>query len=236
MSTVIQISAKTLGQIALPGFCPRCFWLTIKAKKLPFQIFPGIFSSIDSYSKRVVHGWFDREGCPPAWLRDLGEIKGYKNPPHHSNFRIVDPETSIRLTGVPDGIFVMGDGSYVIVDYKTAKCTNAHDELFPLYEAQLNVYGYIGERCQLSPVSKLALIYTEPVTDGEEALLRSNLTPVGFQMGFSAHICPVEIKPDVVPQLLRVARAILDHDLPPARTEGCSNCEAIGELIKLAAM
>ena len=42
------ISAKTLGEPVLPDFCPRCFWLKLHARQLPFQIFPGIFSSIDA--------------------------------------------------------------------------------------------------------------------------------------------------------------------------------------------
>ncbi len=53
--TKLRISAKTLGELALPGFCLRCFWLKLHARQLPFQIFPGIFSSIDAYTKRVVH-------------------------------------------------------------------------------------------------------------------------------------------------------------------------------------
>ena len=52
----LRISAKNLGAFALPGFCPRCFWLQLRVEnRLPFQIFPGIFSSIDAYTKRVVH-------------------------------------------------------------------------------------------------------------------------------------------------------------------------------------
>jgi hypothetical protein len=50
----IQISAKNLGILALPEYCPRCFWLKLKLQfKLPYQIFPGIFSSIDSYSRKI---------------------------------------------------------------------------------------------------------------------------------------------------------------------------------------
>jgi len=62
----LQISGKDLGALAMKGFCPRCFWISRRAK-LPWQIFPGIFSSIDSYSKKVVHGQFDRSGMP-GWL------------------------------------------------------------------------------------------------------------------------------------------------------------------------
>jgi len=43
------ISAKNLGELAMPDFCPRCFWLKTHAKQLPFQIFPGdLHSSIDA--------------------------------------------------------------------------------------------------------------------------------------------------------------------------------------------
>ena len=48
----LRISAKNLGELAKPDFCPRCFWLRTHAKRLPYQIFPGIFSSIDAYTKR----------------------------------------------------------------------------------------------------------------------------------------------------------------------------------------
>ena len=63
----MQISGKDLGVIALPGFCPRYFLISRKApQELPYQIFPGIFSSIDSYTKKIVHGWFDRTGVAPG--------------------------------------------------------------------------------------------------------------------------------------------------------------------------
>ena len=87
--TQLRISVKILGELAQPYFCPRCFWLKMKASnKLPFQIFPGLFSSIDSYTKHVVHGWIDELGAP-AWLDGVGEIVGYINPPMHHSFQMV---------------------------------------------------------------------------------------------------------------------------------------------------
>jgi len=53
----LRIFPKTLSELTLPDFCPRCFWLKTKARQLPFQIFPGIFSSIDACTKRVAHAW-----------------------------------------------------------------------------------------------------------------------------------------------------------------------------------
>jgi hypothetical protein len=61
MSEQGQISAKNLGSLALQDFCPRCFYLKLKLRfKLPFQIFPGIFSSIDSYSKKITWTYYKK--------------------------------------------------------------------------------------------------------------------------------------------------------------------------------
>jgi hypothetical protein len=200
---------------------------------LPFQIFPGIFSSIDSYGKKLVHGWFDRHHAAPPWLAPLGEISGYVNPPHYSRFSILDPATNVILRGTPDGILVMDDGSHLIVDYKTAKFTTHQDELFPMYEVQLNAYAMIGEQKGISPISGLALIYTEPVTDDDTANKDSFQNESGFLMEFSAHIRPVDLGREMVPPLLAKVREICDLSKPPASVAGCKNCELLSDLLRL---
>ncbi len=235
MDTPTRISAKTLGSLAMPGACPRCFWINMRCDgELPFQIFPGIFNTIDSYGKRLVETWFNRHGGPPLWLSGLGKIRGFIKPPHHSKFNVLDGETCILLTGMPDAVFQMHDGSHAIVDYKTAKFTAAQDELFPMYEAQLNAYAYIGERSGFRPVSSLALVYTEPATGDASAQEDSNMTPDGFLMGFAAHILSVKIKPDLIPRLLKRARQILDSPSPPPGASGCEDCAALQQLLSLA--
>ena len=218
----------------MPDFCARCFWIQQRSRDLPYQIFPGIFSAIDSYGKKIVHGWFDRHGSPPAWLAPLGELRGYVPPPHFSKFQITDDETGIVLSGAPDGILVRADDTRVIVDYKTAKFTEFQDELFPMYEAQLNAYAHLGERLWTQPVSALALVYTEPVTDDATANDDANTSDGGFQMPFAARILPVERKPDLVPELLRLARSILDLDAPPPVVSHCKNCRNLENLISVA--
>lgn len=235
MSSSLRISAKVLGSLALPGSCERCFWLQMRLEgKLPFQIFPGIFNTIDSYGKRLVEGWFERHGGPPPWLVGLGKIRRFIRPPSYKTFSIVDAGTSVVLRGSPDAMFEMADGSNAIIDYKTAKFTEKQDELFPMYEGQLNAYAYIGERRGFAPVSKLALVYAEPVTDDDSVEKDSNILPDGFNLGFSATILPVEIKPDLVTGLLRKAKAILDLASPPRGTDGCEDCASLHELFKLA--
>lgn len=234
MSNQIRISAKNLGEVALPYFCARCFWIKLKVKnKLPYQIFPGIFSSIDSYSKKVVHGWFDRYDGPPAWLSSLGELTGYVNPPHYSKFNIVDEANDILLTGSPDGVFVRQDRSHIIVDYKTSRYTDHQDRLYPMYETQLNAYARIGEECGLAPVSSLALIYTEPVTDDSAAAEDANHSEQGFAMGFAAKIRDVPLAPRILDPLLATTRDIYELRTCPPGRRGCKDCQYLADLFDI---
>lgn len=231
----VCISAKVLAEAAMPDFCPRCYWIKLHVpKKLPFQIFPGIFSSIDAYTKHIVHSWFDRHHGPPAWLANLPDLVGYRSPPHHTKFCIVDTATDIMLTGTPDGILVCANGSHVIVDYKTAKFTAAQDRLYPLYEAQLNAYALIGERCGLDPISGLALIYTEPVSDRASADQAENHSAVGFRLGFAPKVLAVPILPDLIPPLLVKIRELFDRQSIPEGRIGCDNCRLLDDLLRIA--
>ena len=138
----INISAKNLGQLALPNFCPRCFWLQLKCKfKMPYQIFPGIFSTIDSYSKKITWRYWEKYNKVPPWFLPCGEFTEPVKVPHFSKFSIVDKESNVQLRGVPDEIFRTSDNSFFIADYKTSKFTENQDALLPLYKVQLNSYA-----------------------------------------------------------------------------------------------
>jgi hypothetical protein len=236
MGQRIRISAKVLAEVAMAGFCPRCFWIKQRVpKQLPYQSFPGIFSSIDSYSKQVVHSWFDKGLGPPDWLFGLGELVAYKTPPHYSKFNILDEENDILLTGSPDGVFVRPDNSHVIVDYKTSRYTPHQERLYALYEAQLNAYALIGESCGLAPVTGLALIYTEPVTDGVSAAEGDVRREDGFAMGFVANIVDVKLNPSMIQPLLAKTREICDLPASPGGRRGCRNCGLLDDLLDVVA-
>ena len=227
------ISATELGTYARSRFCPRCAWVRLHVKNLPYQSFPGIFSSIDRYNKLIVHNHFDREGHAPPWLAELGETTGYINPPHWSKFKVFDDETGITLRGEADGIFKLSDGSHVIVDYKTSRYSPAQQGMFKNYEVQLNAYAFIAERNEISPVSKLALVYMEPATDKETAQEPGLVDSRGFTMGFRAKIVEVELRrSQLLPPLLRRARSIWDMDAPPTGIGDCKDCAAVGGLLE----
>ena len=199
---------------------------------MPFQIFPGIFSSIDSYSKKVTNRHFEKHGHLPRWLTDAG-IEGTPiTVPHHSQFFYFDEKTNITLTGVADEIIQCPDGSYAIIDYKTAKYTNGQDALLPLYEAQLNGYAYIASRVGIAPVSSLHLVYYEPQTDLTPDGIDHVMLADGFNMGFRAKVVPVRLDAEgIVLPLLRKVRETADQDEPMEGRRGCGDCERVERML-----
>ena len=229
----LVISATELGRYAGWGFCPRCAWVRMHVKDLPFQGFPGIFSSIDRYNKLIVRNHFQRESCPPDWLSSLGDAREYVNPPHWSSFKVEDPDSGVTVRGEADAIFRMADGSYAIIDYKTTRYNPSYRSMFQGYRAQLNAYAYIGERAGYSPVSKLALVYMEPATDEETAQEPALVDHHGFSMGFQARLVPVDLAADeLVPPLLRRARGIYEMATPPPGRRNCRDCAATQRLLE----
>jgi hypothetical protein len=227
----LRISGKNLGQLALATFCPRCFWLRMRCgDRLPYQIFPGIFSSIDSYTKRVTTLHHRRHGRIPKWFEGFGDLGDPVSVPHHTEYRTVDQATDIRLSGVPDEMFRRPDTSLFITDNKTARFTANQDELLPMYRTQLNAYAVIADRIGLGPVSGLGLIYHEPQTDIADVDLDSVCASDGFSMRFVAKLLPIDLRPDTIPPLLRQVREICDKPTAPAGRDGCTDCERLARL------
>lgn len=232
--TQLRISAKDLGSFALLGFCPRCQWIKLHIQnKPPFQIFPGIFSTIDSYTKKYVSSYFEKYGRFPEWLGNQEEFDCLVKKLHHSTFNILDRQTDILLTGVPDEIFKLKDDSYFILDYKTAKYTETQDALLPLYEVQLNAYVYIAENKGLSPVKKIALAYLEPQTNLNSENLEEVEIENGFFMPFAGKILNLDLNPGIIPDYLKMTRELYDQPSPPQSKAGCKDCLLLDNLIKV---
>ena len=203
------ISGKDLGQLVLKDFCPRCFWIERKFGKAP-SIFPGIFSTIDSLTKKSVKRSYLERNCLPEWLTIKGAVRPIEFP------RISVPMLEYGnwiLTGDPDEVFETDDGSYHIVDYKTAKFTHKQDDLLPMYQVQLNAYALALPIYNIKPITKLSLLYCEPKEelDSDE----------DFSLGFTIHLLEIDLQPEIIPELLLKARSILDSDSPPLPKKNC---------------
>lgn len=230
---LLRISARDLGSLALEEHCPRCFWAQRRAPNgVPYQIFPGIFSSIDSFTKKVVHQWFDATGAP-QWLDPLGPLTGYKKPPHFSKFQVRHSGTGVLLTGAPDAIFTKANGSIIIADYKTAKFTGSQDALRAMYEVQLTAYAYIAKALKWPRVAAIALIYAEPMTDLVDAAPRNAARDRGFVMSFKATVKPLPLDLDRVEPLLERFRNLVKRKTAPPRRQGCTDCARLDGLVTL---
>ncbi len=233
MAEFLRISGKDLGSLALGDHCPRCFWAQRRAPKgIPFQIFPGIFSSIDSFTKKVVHQWFDAIGAP-IWLGSLGPLTGYQHPPHFSKFQVRHSGTGVLLTGAPDAIFTKPDGSLIIADYKTAKFTDAQDALLAMYEIQLTAYAYIANGLGWPPVVAIALIYAEPMTELVDAAPQSAGRDHGFVLPFKAIVKPLPLDLTRVDPLLERFRDLVELATAPAGRPGCKDCVKLDGLLSV---
>ena len=214
------ISAKDLGKLNLPDFCPRCFWIERHLDKPP-AVFPGIFSTIDAVTKRSTHRSFADRNIPPGWLPATDAVKVEEG---NLYFKIEVEPGSWVLVGKPDDIFRSGDGSYHIVDYKTAKITRNQDELFPLYETQLNCYAFLAQRYGLEPVTRLSLIYCEP---NEELDCDED-----FKLSFKTCSVDVALNLEGIFTLLINARKILDQPKPPFARDNCKGlCQWVDKVI-----
>jgi hypothetical protein len=226
----IKISAKNLGYTALADFCPRCYWIKLKtSNKLPWQTFPGIFSSIDSFTKHCIHYMIDN-GPTPAWMMEIGNVAKYQPVPHWSKNTFFDPKSQITLHGAPDDLLVLADGTLAIPDYKTQRWTDNQDKLYSLYAVQSNVYNILMTQ-DTKVDAKLFLVYMEPDTAAGSAC--NNIITNGFSMCFNAKVVPVEVDKGMVRGSLTLTREIYELEKPPESRSGCKDCQMLENVIEL---
>jgi len=238
----MQISAKNLGDLKSHNFCQRCFWVKTHQKQLPYQIFPGIFSSIDAYTKNIVSSYVNREGKLPDWLKDIGEVnKAYKNSTEAMKGKNIKQKAKfntqykdVLLTGVPDAIYQRPNGDIVIADYKTARFTSGQDKLLPVYEIQLNGYAYIAEKLGIKPVESLYSIYFEPPErENHESIAKKYTTAEGFEMPFKPIVHRIRKDTKEIETLMDKAYGIYSLENPPKGIDDCGDCRKATSLSSL---
>ena len=228
----MRISAKNLGILALPDCCPRCFWMRAKLGwRAPWAIMPGIFSSIDAFSKRAILAYFERHHRFPPWIAGRWAEARPLPTPHHSTFRLVDSKTGIVLTGVSDLLLGLPDNKLAILDLKTARYSDHQDELLPMYKVQLNGYALIAEGLGMGHVEALGLVYCEPPAGDGDGDLDALVGDQGFTMPFRATAAPVELDRGIIGPLLKRAKEILGQEKAPLGREGCKECRIVEEVV-----
>ena len=156
------------GSSALPIFaflweeCKRCFYLKVVCGfQRPRSILPKIFTIIDSEMKAALAGRNTCEISPdlPAGVLEYGDR-------WLESQSVIVPgfASTCFIRGRLDGVIRLEDGSYGIVDFKTAP---AKDEHILLYARQLHAYACALENpadgaFSLQPISRLGLLVFEP--------------------------------------------------------------------------
>ena len=231
----VRVSGKTLAELAMSGTCPSCFRMKVYLnsldntykKKIPFQMpMPGIFANIDSHIKQVVKHCFESKKEMPCWFPDIGtKIISIEDPPGWQNFNIYIEKYDLTLTGALDVIFKLEDGSYAFGDYKTARFSDTHDSLMPLYKAQLHAYMDIAKAKNIfQPVSKLFLIYAEPIVFKiEDNFYKTNDFEEIYKLHFKITEKLFDIELDLTKNLLKKAIQILNGPYPKGM-EDCPDC------------
>ncbi len=224
------ISAKELGALAMPGFCPRCYWLRKHNKnRLPFRTPPpGIFSSVDKYTKLSAEAALNA-GMLDKWIPGMGKARGIIKP-NYAEFKMDITDLDTRLTGVPDHILELQETGFCIVDYKTARFTEGQQRLLAMYDIQVNAYALIAKSIGIEPVKSLFLVYMEPLVDEENVEL-DNITGNGFSMRFQPFVRAVRKNEYAVLDLVRKSVEIMDMPYPPDPNPTCPDC-AMLESIK----
>ena len=201
-------------------------------RPLPWQSFPGIFSSIDRYTKLVIVNHLNREGHLPPWMSEVGDTVDHIDPPHWSRFKAEDETTGVTLRGEADAIFSLADGTCAIIDYKTSRYNPDNRGQLRIYRAQLNAYAWIARHLDFPPVSRLALVYMEPATDDDATGASEMIDASGFVLGFRPRVVEVDLDPDrLITPLMRRAARIHAMPSPPEPRDGCRDCAALQNLL-----
>ena len=88
---------------------------------------------------------------------------------------------------------VVANGSYFIIDYKTAKFTDNQDKLLGMYKVQLNGYALIFEKLGMDKVGGLGLVYYDPQGNAPTVTFETVIQEDGFVMPFVAHLKEIEL-------------------------------------------
>jgi len=105
------ISATNLGHFAMPDRCPLCLWRRARLGfNAPWSSFPGIFSTIDRYSKGVTAQHFKTASVVPTWMQKFGAVAAPLKCPHWTKFSALDPDSGVACRGTPDEMLRLIDG------------------------------------------------------------------------------------------------------------------------------
>ncbi len=197
--------------------CPRCFYLKVKHDfRRPAVPFPAIFSTIDGLMKDFFRGQPTQAlgaGLPP------GQVLFASRRVQSAPIALPGHGETCVLAGFFDSLLAFDDGSYGIVDFKTA-VPKAHHVAF--YGRQLHAYAYALEhpaegKLHLTPISRLGLLIVEPQEMARQA---------DGRIAYLGPLTWLEVPRDDAAFLnfLSEVMGLLEAPTPPPAAETCVWC------------
>jgi hypothetical protein len=152
--------------------CKRCFYLdVIYGIRQPSMPLPGVFTIIAGLLKRHYDGKENKDlhDSLPGGIVSYGE-KFVKS----KIIELPNHKSRCFISGRFDIVTKFKDDTYGVIDFKTG---SPKDEYSNLYSRQLHAYAYALENPEpgalnLSPVSKLGLLYFPPIKTRQEDIRR----------------------------------------------------------------
>jgi hypothetical protein len=198
--------------------CARCFYLKVaRGFDRPRTPMPKMFTQIDGLLK----GYY--AGKPTATISCAlpdGVVAFGERWVESAPISVPGHDSTCFIRGRFDSVVKFSDGSYGVIDFKTA---SSKDEHIPLYSRQLHAYAHALEnpaprKLGLSPVLKLGLVCVEPVdiVDIEDAA-----------PAYKTELVWIECARDdqAFLEFLGEVLDVLDLPDPPGGTASCPWCQ-----------
>ncbi len=176
----------------------------------------GIFSAIAGRQKVFYADKRTEEFCPqlPPGIVLYGEKWVQSQPIGSSAYH------SCFIKGKFDAVVKFDDGSYGVIDFKTA---SPSDEKAEMYGRQLHAYSYALENpsdgaLHLTPISKLGLIFFEPDIFEQQSLERQI---------FSGRVVWIEVarNDEAFRGFISEVMQVLVMETPPKASSDCAWCQ-----------
>jgi hypothetical protein len=208
--------------------CRRCFWLKlVGGLPRPRAPFPKVFSLLDAQTKRFFAG--KRTG-EIADILPPGRLVHGERAVRSGRLMLPGHQRPVLLAGRFDAAFRFDDGTFGIVDFKTAV---PRDEHLALYGRQLHAYALAAENpapgsLLLRPVTQLGLLCVEPTR-----MVRHR---GGVAYGGHPHWVEIPREDGAFLGFLDEVLSVLERKTPPLPKADCRFCEYLtaGALTLLA--
>lgn len=182
----------------------------------PRTVFPKVFTLLDAQTKRFFEGKRTKEvasALPP------GRVIHGERAVRSGRLLVSGQERAVLLAGRFDAAFRFDDGTFGLVDFKTAL---PRDDHVGLYGRQLHAYALAAENpapgsLLLRPVTRLGLLCVEPT-----AMVRHR---GGVAYGGQPHWVDIPRDDDAFRAFLREVLSVLERTSPPLPSPACGFCD-----------